>query len=75
MPVLNPPRSRRPSTMSLSDSEFQLLPVKDGRLPTTVKPTHYDIQVITDLENLSFQGTVVIQCISSCFCYKSVPEV
>lgn len=31
------------------------------RLPTNVKPTHYDVTIKTDLEKLSFQGFVKIK--------------
>ncbi|KDR73449.1 hypothetical protein GALMADRAFT_71758 [Galerina marginata CBS 339.88] len=30
------------------------------RLPTNVKPTHYDVSIKTDLENLTFQGLVKV---------------
>jgi aminopeptidase 2 len=32
----------------------------EHRLPTNVKPTHYDLVVRTDLEGLTFQGVVKI---------------
>lgn len=37
------------------------------RLPTNLKPVHYDITVRTDLEALAFDGTVKIEyvCLSS----------
>lgn len=39
-------------------------PASDGhRLPTNVKPTHYDLTVRTDLENLTFDGFVKIECV------------
>lgn len=31
------------------------------RLPTNVKPAHYDVTIKTDLENLSFEGFVRIE--------------
>ncbi len=31
------------------------------RLPTTVKPTHYDVTIKTDLENQDFEGFVHIE--------------
>ena len=31
------------------------------RLPTNVKPTHYDITIKTDLENLTFDGIVKVR--------------
>ncbi|KAI0743398.1 peptidase family M1-domain-containing protein [Daedaleopsis nitida] len=34
---------------------------KDYRLPTDVIPTHYDVKILTDLENLRFEGVVNIQ--------------
>lgn len=33
------------------------------RLPTDVKPTHYDVTVRTDLEALKFDGFVIAQCV------------
>ncbi|KAI0693908.1 leucyl aminopeptidase [Cytidiella melzeri] len=35
-------------------------PLDDYRLPTDVKPTHYDLTLRTDLEKLKFDGYVVI---------------
>jgi hypothetical protein len=37
------------------------------RLPTDVRPTHYDITIRTDLEKLSFEGFASIECASSCY--------
>lgn len=34
---------------------------QDYRLPTDVKPTHYDLTVWTDLENSKFEGIVHIE--------------
>lgn len=31
------------------------------RLPTNIKPTHYDVAIKTDLENLIFEGYVRIE--------------
>ena len=33
------------------------------RLPTDLKPTHYDVVVKTDLETLTFQGLVTARCV------------
>lgn len=33
------------------------------RLPTDLKPTHYDVVVKTDLEALTFQGVVTARCV------------
>ena len=41
----------------------------EGRLPTNVLPKHYDVEILTDLEKLTFRGVVVIQCVSL-LCYK-----
>jgi len=34
------------------------------RLPTNVRPTHYDLTIRTDLEDLSFDAVVKIKCTS-----------
>jgi aminopeptidase 2 len=33
------------------------------RLPIVARPTHYDLTICTDLEKLSFEGFVAIQCV------------
>jgi len=33
------------------------------RLPTNVKPIHYDLLVKTDLEKSTFQGIVKVECV------------
>ena len=33
----------------------------DYRLPTDLKPTHYDLAVRTDLDNVKFDGCIVAQ--------------
>jgi aminopeptidase 2 len=33
------------------------------RLPKVARPTHYDLTICTDLEKLSFEGFVAIQCV------------
>lgn len=33
----------------------------EHRLPTTVKPVHYDVTIRTDLEKLEFDGSVTIE--------------
>lgn len=33
------------------------------RLPTNVKPTHYDLTLRTDLEKETFEGVVDVQCV------------
>jgi hypothetical protein len=35
----------------------------DFRLPTDVKPTHYDLTIRTDLEEHVFEGRVKIECV------------
>lgn len=32
-----------------------------NRLPTNVKPSHYDVTIRTDLENLTFEGFAIIR--------------
>ncbi len=49
------PLSRAFSTTAMSTTEDPY------RLPTNVKPTHYDITIKTDLENLTFQGFVKVE--------------
>ena len=44
--------------MSASASPFAQ---QDYRLPTDVKPTHYDLTVWTDLDNNTFEGIVHIE--------------
>lgn len=34
----------------------------DYRLPTDVKPTHYDLVIRTDLKQSKFDGVVKVQC-------------
>lgn len=34
---------------------------EDFRLPTTVRPSHYDVTIRTDLEKLTFDGFVKIE--------------
>ena len=48
---------RTMSTAAAEDSKF--------RLPTNVRPTHYDVTVQTDLEKLTFSGFVKIKCVHS----------
>lgn len=38
-------------------------PQDEYRLPVGVKPTHYDVTIRTDLEELVFDGFVKIQCV------------
>ncbi|KAE9406413.1 hypothetical protein BT96DRAFT_963515 [Gymnopus androsaceus JB14] len=49
--ILSLTRTAKMSTVA-SDSKF--------RLPTNVKPTHYDLIVQTDLDQLKFSGTVTV---------------
>lgn len=35
------------------------------RLPTNVKPLHYDLTFKTDLEALTFKGFGIIECVTS----------
>ncbi|KAK0503051.1 leucyl aminopeptidase [Armillaria luteobubalina] len=48
LPPLSP---RNMSTVATADP---------NRLPTNVKPTHYDVTIRTDLENLTFEGFVIV---------------
>lgn len=38
-------------------------PAEKYRLPTNVRPTHYDLTVRTDLKGLKFDGYVTAQCV------------
>ncbi|KAJ4488175.1 leucyl aminopeptidase [Lentinula aciculospora] len=49
--------SIRTATMSTIASES---PASKFRLPTNVKPTHYDLTIRTDLDKLTFDGTVTV---------------
>lgn len=40
-------------------------PADQYRLPTNVKPTHYDLTIRTDLQELKFDGYVTAQCVAS----------
>ena len=37
---------------------------QDYRLPTDVKPSHYDLTVWTDLENNKFEGVVHVEYVA-----------
>lgn len=37
--------------------------IEEHRLPLDVKPVHYDLTVRTDLKDLKFDGSVVIECV------------
>ena len=37
---------------------------QDYRLPTDVKPSHYDLTVWTDLENNTFEGVVHVEYVA-----------
>ena len=49
------------STAAAEDSKF--------RLPTNVRPTHYDVTVQTDLEKLTFSGFVKIEYVRFLLAY------
>lgn len=55
---LEVPRAANMSTKSVSDSE-----ANEYRLPTNVKPTHYDLTIRTDLDKFQFEGFVKIRCV------------
>lgn len=61
----------RPSFRAFSSTVMSI--IEDPyRSPTNVKPTHYDITIKTDLEDLTFQGFVKVEyvchqnCLSPC---------
>lgn len=65
-PHLSPPRLARPcfthSRMSGASVPAPTdTPADKFRLPTSVKPAHYDLTVRTDLEKLVFDGYVTVQ--------------
>lgn len=45
------------------------------RLPTNVKPTHYDVTIKTDLEKLRFQGFVKIMWVFYRIVHKIQPHI
>ena len=54
------------------------VPVGDAdqfRLPTNVKPTHYDVTIKTDLEKLRFQGFVKIKWVFYRTLHKVQPHI
>lgn len=57
--TLVPPRHIRtyatPATMSADEH----------RLPTDLKPLHYDLTIKTDLQELNFSGQVKVECVNS----------
>lgn len=61
---LLPPSLRAFSTTAMSTIEDPY------RLPTNVKPTHYDITIKTDLENLTFQGFVKVEYVCHYISYS-----
>lgn len=54
---LTPSAPNPPSSMS-SPSKTD-----EYRLPTNVRPTHYDLTLRTDLEKETFEGVVDVQCV------------
>jgi hypothetical protein len=47
-----------------TDSQHEYVKPTDYRLPTNVRPTHYDLTFKTDLESLKFWGYAIIECVS-----------
>ena len=46
---------------SISSNAQPAVGADEHRLPLNVKPVHYDLTVRTDLEKLTFDGSVVIE--------------
>jgi len=45
-------------------------PLDNYRLPTDVRPRHYDLTIRTDLEKEKFRGFVRIECVWCYLCHK-----
>lgn len=60
---ITPSAPNRPSSMSAPGK------TDEYRLPTNVKPTHYDLTLRTDLEKETFEGVVDVQCVSNIYFY------
>lgn len=52
------PMSTPPTGSTTAQSN---VPEDEHRLPLDVKPTHYDLTILTDLEKLTFEGSVIIE--------------
>lgn len=48
-------------TPALSTRMSSSQPATSFRLPTNVKPSHYDLTIVTDLDTLSFEGVVTVK--------------
>lgn len=59
------PSSRIMTTAT--DSKHEYVKPIDYRLPTNVRPTHYDLTFKTDLESLKFWGYAIIECVSQIY--------
>lgn len=55
--------SATPRMSSASAAPNPSQPQVDYRLPTDIKPTHYDLTVRTDLKESKFDGVVKIECV------------
>lgn len=63
---ITPSAPNRPASMSAPST------TDEYRLPTNVKPTHYDLTLRTDLEKETFEGVVDVQCVSNICFYSFV---
>ena len=50
-----------PYSFSMPSSDTPPQDASDLRLPTDLKPTHYDITVWTNLDNNTFEGIVHVE--------------
>lgn len=65
--LLSSPRSASSIYLKVANMSTSAAPVEDPyRLPTNVKPIHYDITIKTDLESLTFQGLVKVRYVEKC---------
>lgn len=73
------PAQTRTTSDSANMASMTLQGEEKYRLPTHVQPTHYDVTIRTDLEDLTFKGFVKIRCVLYvspflCSCKPVVPS-
>lgn len=48
--------------------------LEEYRLPTDVKPSHYDVTIRTDLDKLKFDGFVIAQYVADIMALSTEPD-